>query len=67
MRAKHGLRQKVTTKKLVLLERKVFGPVHNMELRTFERKKNEDLYKLYEKSNIQSYLGTKIMEWFGHV
>jgi len=41
--------------------------VYNTALRTFERRKNDDLYELYGKPNIVSYLRTKRVEWFGHV
>ncbi|KAF0686884.1 Uncharacterized protein FWK35_00036068, partial [Aphis craccivora] len=57
--------------RLAIFERKVlrniFGPIYNTELRIFERRKNEDLYRLLSKPNITTYIKIKRMEWFGHV
>jgi len=57
--------------RLAIFERKVlrniFGPIYNTELGIFERRKNDDLYRLYLKPNISSYIKIKRMEWFGHV
>jgi len=47
--------------------RKIFGPVYNPDLRTFERRKNENLYQLYGKPTILTFIRTKRMEWFGHI
>jgi len=57
--------------RLAIFERKVlrniFGPIYNTELGIFERRKNEDLYSLFLKPNITTYIKIKRMEWFGHV
>jgi hypothetical protein len=57
--------------RLTIFERKVlrniFGPIYNTKLGIFERRKNGDLYRLYLKPNISSYIKFKRMEWFGHV
>lgn len=55
--------------KLAIFERKVlrnvFNPIYNTELGTFERRKNDDQYRLYDKKpNISSYIKCKVMEWF---
>jgi hypothetical protein len=47
--------------------RNIFGPIYNIKLGIFGRKKNDDLYRLYLKPNISSYIKIKRMEWFGHV
>jgi len=64
------VRDIVYNKRLAILERKVlrniFGPVFNTKLRTFERRKNDNLYKLHGKPNIVSYLRTKRVKWFRH-
>jgi len=56
---------------LAIFERKVFrnifGPIYNTKLGIFERRKYNDLYRLYGKPNILSYIKIKRMEWFGHV
>jgi hypothetical protein len=61
----------VITKKLAIFERKVlrkmFGPVYNLDLGTFERRKNEHLYQLYGKPTILTFIRTKRMKWFGHI
>lgn len=47
---------KVDNEKLAIYERKVLrnilGPIYNTELRTFERRKKNDFYRLYEIPNI---------------
>ncbi|KAL4083661.1 hypothetical protein QTP88_028977 [Uroleucon formosanum] len=57
--------------KLAIFERKIlrkiFGPVYNLDLGTFERRKNENLYQLYGKPTILTFIRTKRMEWFGHI
>ncbi|XP_015364583.1 PREDICTED: uncharacterized protein LOC107162266 [Diuraphis noxia] len=58
-------------KKLAIFERKVlrkiFGPEYNLDLWTFERRKNENLYQLYGKPTILTFIRTKKMEWFGQI
>ncbi|KAL4142514.1 hypothetical protein QTP88_004958 [Uroleucon formosanum] len=54
-----------TIEKKVL--RKIFGPVYNIETRTYERRHNNDLQNLYERPNILSYSRSKRIEWAGHV
>lgn len=39
----------------------------NVDLGVFERRKNEDLQRLYNKPNICKYLSSKRLEWAGHV
>lgn len=56
MYMKHGHRQKVVSiKKLVIFKKKflrnVFGPIYNTVLGTFERRKYNNLYRLYEIPN----------------
>jgi hypothetical protein len=41
--------------------------VFNVDLGVFERRKNEDLQRLYNKPNICKFLSSKILEWAGHV
>jgi hypothetical protein len=57
--------------KLVIFERRIlrriYGPVFNVELGVFERRKNEDLQTLYNKPNICKFLSHKRLEWAGHV
>jgi hypothetical protein len=53
--------------RLEIFERKVlrniFSPVyHNTELGIFERRKNDDQYKMYGKPNILTYIKIKRME-----
>jgi len=60
----HNNRLAIFNKKVL---RNIFGPVCNTELGTFKRRKNDDLYRLYDKPNNLSYLKVKRMEWFGHV
>lgn len=43
--------------------RSIFVAVYNTDLRTFEKRINDDLYKLYEKPKILSYLRIKRMVW----
>jgi hypothetical protein len=54
---------------LVILERKVlrniFDLIYNPELGIFERRKNDDPYRLYLKPNISSCIKIKRIEWFG--
>jgi len=57
--------------KLVIFERKILkkicGPVFNIDLGVFERRKNKDLQRLYNKPNICKILNSKRLEWAGHV
>jgi transposase len=57
--------------KLLTFERKVFrkiyGPVLNPITGLYERRKNADLSRLYNTSNIQDFLRSKRLEWAGHV
>jgi hypothetical protein len=57
--------------KLVIFERKIlrriYGPVFNVDIGVFERWKNEDLQRLYNKPNICKFLRSKRLEWAGHV
>jgi len=59
------------SRKLITIERKVlrniFGPNYNTKLQMFERRKNQEIQKLYNRSNIISYIRSKRLEWFGHV
>jgi len=41
--------------------------VYNLDLGTFERRKNENLYQLYGKPTILTFIITKRMEWFGNI
>lgn len=54
-----------TTERKVLT--KIFGPVYNIETRTYERRHNNDLQNLYGRPNILSYSRSKRIEWAGHV
>jgi hypothetical protein len=62
---------KVDEEKLAIFERKIlrriYGPVFNVNLRVFERRRNEDLQRLYNKPNICKFLSRKRLEWAGHV
>lgn len=41
--------------------------MYNTELGIFDRMKNDELCRLYDKPNILSYIKDKRMEWFGHL
>jgi len=47
--------------------RRIYGPVFNIDLGVFEKRKNEDLQRLYNKPNICKFLSSKRLEWAGHV
>jgi len=57
-------------KRLMTFERKVlrnlYGPKLNAESQTYERRKNRELQKLYNRPNIVSYIKSKRLKWFGH-
>jgi len=59
------------SRRLITFERKVlrdiFGPSYDVELQTYERRQNQDLQKLHNRSNIISYIRSKRLEWFGYV
>jgi hypothetical protein len=58
---------RVDNNSLAIFERKIlrniFGLVYNTELGIFEKRKNDDLHKMYEKSNILIYI--KLRDWNG--
>jgi hypothetical protein len=58
-------------RKLAIWERKIlrniYGPVYNDNLGIYEKRNNEELYDLYEKPNILTYIRCKCLEWLGHV
>ncbi|KAL4103343.1 hypothetical protein QTP88_018720 [Uroleucon formosanum] len=62
---------KDNNKKLAISERKIlsniYGPVYNDNLGIYEKRHNEELYNLYEKPNILTYIRCKRLEWLGHV
>ncbi|CAN0588720.1 unnamed protein product, partial [Ectocarpus sp. 12 AP-2014] len=47
--------------------RKVYGPFFNPVTSSFERRHNEDLYKLYDKPPVVAWIRSKRIEWLGHV
>jgi len=57
--------------KLLRFERKIlrriYGPMRDPDNREYERRKNTDIEKLFNKLNIQSFLISKRLEWGGHV
>ncbi|KAL4141519.1 hypothetical protein QTP88_004148 [Uroleucon formosanum] len=46
--------------------RKIYGPVRN-QIGKYERRKNDELGRLYNKPNICLFLKAKRLEWAGHV
>ena len=46
--------------------RKIYGPAR-LQNGEYERRKNEDLERLFSKPNIKLYLKAKRLEWAGHV
>lgn len=68
MRATHGLLQKETKKKLAYFERKIlrkiYGPVYNAASGTFERRKNDEVQRLYSTPSIFKF---KRLERVGHI
>jgi len=46
--------------------RKIYGPVRN-QIGEYERRKNDELGRLYNKPNICLFLKAKRLEWAGHV
>jgi len=57
-------------RKLIIFDRKVlrniYGPRINQETNTYERRKNDELQKLYNRPNILAFIRNKRLEWFGH-
>jgi len=57
--------------KLLMFERKIlrriYGPIRNPDNGEYERRKNTDIKRLFNKPNIQSFLISKRLEWAGHV
>ena len=47
--------------------RKVYGPVYNNDLESFQRRTNENLQQLYNKPSLRNFLARKRLEWAGHV
>jgi len=58
-------------RKLAIFEtkilRRIYGPVFNVDIEVFKRRKNEDLQRLYNKPNICNFLSSKRPEWAGHM
>lgn len=56
--------------KLLRFERKIlriYGPIRNPDNGEYERRKNIDIERLFNKPNIQSFLISKRLECAGHV
>ncbi|KAI5720190.1 hypothetical protein M8J77_003158 [Diaphorina citri] len=47
--------------------RKIFGPIFDMELNIWRRRKNAELRSLYNKPIISNIIRAKILQWAGHV
>jgi hypothetical protein len=41
--------------------------VYNDNLGIYEKRHNEEMYDLYEKLNVLTYIRCKCLEWLGHV
>jgi len=44
-------------------KRKIYGPVYNNDLKSFERKTNENLRQLYNKPSLPQFLIKERLEW----
>jgi len=59
-------------KKLMRFETKIQQNIYdvlrfNRETNTYdERRRNNELQKLYDRSNIIAFIRNKLLEWFGH-
>jgi len=42
-----------------------YGSRFNQETNNYERKKNDELQKYYNRSNILVFIRNKLLEWFG--
>lgn len=47
--------------------RSIYGPVHNDNWGIYEKRHNKELYDLYEKPNILTFIRCKRLDWLGHV
>ncbi|KAF0772561.1 Reverse transcriptase domain-containing protein [Aphis craccivora] len=47
--------------------RKIYGPVCNVNSGIFERRKNDEIQRLFNKPSICQFVRSKIIEWAGHV
>ncbi|KAI5715631.1 hypothetical protein M8J77_019719 [Diaphorina citri] len=47
--------------------RKIFGPIFDIELNIWRRRKNAELRSLYNKPIISNIIRAKILQWAGHV
>jgi len=47
--------------------RRIYGPVFNVDLGVFEKRKKEDLQRVYNQSNICKFLSSRRLEWTGQV
>jgi len=58
-------------RKLLRFERKIlrriYGPIRNPDNGEYERRKNTDIERFFNKPSIQSFLIAKILEWAGYV
>ncbi|XP_025408822.1 uncharacterized protein LOC112682434 [Sipha flava] len=53
--------------KLSSFERKIYGPVYNVNSGIFERRKNNVIQRLFSNPSICQFVHSKIIEWAGHV
>jgi len=47
--------------------RKIYGPILNPNTGEYKRRKNTDLYSLFNTTNLKDFLKSKRLEWAGHV
>lgn len=47
--------------------RKIYGPVYNVNLGIFERRKNDEIQRLFSNSSICQFVRSNRIEWAGHV
>jgi hypothetical protein len=62
---------KYDNRKLAIWKRKIlrniYGPVYNDNLGIYEKRQIEELYNLYKKPNILTYIRCKRLKWLGHI
>jgi len=63
--AHNGDEQKLLTLKRKILK-KLYGPTLNPESGNYERRKNEEIERIFNRPNMQKFLKAKRLEWAGH-
>lgn len=62
-----GGEKKLLNFKKKMLKMIIYGPLYTVDSRRYERRKNDDIQKLYNKQMIRNFLSSNRLEWARYV